>query len=1041
MASSGFRPPQFSEDVAWLPVWLQPCRISPFDESTKDSQDPRQQTCKDLVFVQEDTHEARDVDLCPREDALYKSCHLFLSGGDNTPTGTMPSSENMPHFHLHLSSDGISQHTPGSILDIIKTESILSKEMLNVASAIPENSGSQVRNVNMLLSTSKPRDSQNSRIQSLGKSNRNNRRKKQEKSNSRRLKTANFEDAIELSIAASEALVISELVKNSAALESLSANSVLEVALRVKEARNGNLLLDGLDDASTCSSKGVDETELLLDLDEDFMEDAFEDVGISVKWVSSSCNNQCGFNLATKDACSPSRIFSHVLDTPASGKQDACDSDVQYRGFRVQEGVKFDIADANLFYTQASIDSPWVQESGKAVAENEITDVDTDKFRSRWLGGWTIKDAEVFACLDQSSRKGPGKFFIGETSFLSESADVAPDENSFVQNLETCISLMPGMPSEYLCDRTDEEIVPSQDIVRSSSLSLADPICSLVPCSVSCDNVNDTLYPDQKYREEETDECLNPISDLGTDNLPRTLASTVQSANTENNTLPKIHSKISGATSRRELNSLKAYSMLVPAQNFISKSKNIHGNESLSVAGALGFLSPEKGDNYLRSSSNEATRLLCLDPASKCSAGEGCEISATGKHIPELMVKKTTSKETESSRDELQVNQKEDRWSPIILNNGSRRRHRASKIVESYITGEGNLERFLVPELMKNTNLVCCEDQSKTKLLPQLPSSPLPHPHDDQGPPPKKKVRFSEDKIKFQHNKSRPGSITRFGKRLENSNSQLNFRARKVNSLKNCRIKYRSRMIFQGIEFLLTGFSSQKERELEALIREHGGIVLSHIPLPSLDIRGNRRSRRNQKQKLLPVLLAPKKLETTKFLYGCAVNAFLLKDNWLTDSIVAGSMLNPDKRYMILQNQTNAKVRRIGRSVCCDNMSYIFDRVGVMLHGRHSFCTKLANIVKHGGGQVFRTLQWLIQSLQNGKNSVGVIVAEDVSRASRHLRHCALEQKLPMMPATWVIDSLHLGRLLPFVEDGPSYLNSTVEVPDCSTAVESSEET
>ena len=36
-------------------------------------------------------------------------------------------------------------------------------------------------------------------------------------------------------------------------------------------------------------------------------------------------------------------------------------------------------------------------------------------------------------------------------------------------------------------------------------------------------------------------------------------------------------------------------------------------------------------------------------------------------------------------------------------------------------------------------------------------------------------------------------------------------------------------------------------------------------------------------------------LQTTKFLYGCAVNAFLLKAAWVNDSIKAGSVLLPDK--------------------------------------------------------------------------------------------------------------------------------------------------
>lgn len=46
--------------------------------------------------------------------------------------------------------------------------------------------------------------------------------------------------------------------------------------------------------------------------------------------------------------------------------------------------------------------------------------------------------------------------------------------------------------------------------------------------------------------------------------------------------------------------------------------------------------------------------------------------------------------------------------------------------------------------------------------------------------------------------------------------------------------------IFQGIEFLLTGLSSEKERDMEALIRSSGGVVLYDIP--SQNSRGKRHS-------------------------------------------------------------------------------------------------------------------------------------------------------------------------------------------------------
>ncbi|KAE8712007.1 hypothetical protein F3Y22_tig00110266pilonHSYRG00140 [Hibiscus syriacus] len=134
-------------------------------------------------------------------------------------------------------------------------------------------------------------------------------------------------------------------------------------------------------------------------------------------------------------------------------------------------------------------------------------------------------------------------------------------------------------------------------------------------------------------------------------------------------------------------------------------------------------------------------------------------------------------------------------------------------------------------------------------------------------------------------------------------------------------------------------------------------------------------------------------LQTTKFLYACAVKSLILKDKWLTDSIAAGSALSPAK-YTVLLNQPETTPTRIGKPVRHDNSAYIFNGIGVMLHGKPHFCTKFA---KHGGGRVFGTLLWLIQNLDAEKICLAVIVSEGENRASRHLRQCALERKIPMM--------------------------------------------
>ncbi|GMP98092.1 hypothetical protein CsSME_00046111 [Camellia sinensis var. sinensis] len=95
---------------------------------------------------------------------------------------------------------------------------------------------------------------------------------------------------------------------------------------------------------------------------------------------------------------------------------------------------------------------------------------------------------------------------------------------------------------------------------------------------------------------------------------------------------------------------------------------------------------------------------------------------------------------------------------------------------------------------------------------------------------------------------------------------------------------------------------------------------------------------------------------------------------------------------------------------------------------------------QHGGGKVFKTLQLLVQNLNAEKISAGVIVAEDESRVSRHLKHCASEGKIPMMPASWIINSLHSGKLLPFMENRHSSSLPRIKILDFPDSMAMSEE-
>lgn len=51
-------------------------------------------------------------------------------------------------------------------------------------------------------------------------------------------------------------------------------------------------------------------------------------------------------------------------------------------------------------------------------------------------------------------------------------------------------------------------------------------------------------------------------------------------------------------------------------------------------------------------------------------------------------------------------------------------------------------------------------------------------------------------------------------------------------------------------------------------------------------------------------------------------------------------------------------------------------------------------VPQHGGGQVFVSLQGLIQSLKDKSSSRGIILVANEASASRHLSHCGLEHDI-----------------------------------------------
>jgi hypothetical protein len=130
-------------------------------------------------------------------------------------------------------------------------------------------------------------------------------------------------DAIELSVAASEAMVIAETMLDNTQFDKL-AEAALEAAFHVKEARK-QFLVEEHEHACGSPENDIDKTDWLAELDEDEMVDAFQDVGLSlVHSIRSSQDHNTGdFKQQNSQPSSPpSGTGTDILGNCSSEKQE-----------------------------------------------------------------------------------------------------------------------------------------------------------------------------------------------------------------------------------------------------------------------------------------------------------------------------------------------------------------------------------------------------------------------------------------------------------------------------------------------------------------------------------------------------------------------------------------------------------------------------------------------------------------------------------------------------------------------------------------------
>lgn len=324
------------------------------------------------------------------------------------------------------------------------------------------------------------------------------------------------------------------------------------------------------------------------------------------------------------------------------------------------------------------------------------------------------------------------KAFAAETSFLSESVEV-PDESSFVNIHERKVhgESQSSIHFEDLHDKASKGILLSQDI-GSSSLSLVDLLCSVVPCSIPSENAYSTVAQNPNGMETDPQKCFNPTTKLGMDNLPRTTSPNDEFRG-------PIH---------RQLTSLKRYSMLLP-DNVTLNGDSLYRKRSIESEFKWEQLSFNQGMGCIRSwDKRTCIEIPCFSSASKYAAGinkgENCDISTNGSTVMKIINEKTFDHETAGHGSELLVQSLKKRKQPPNLNHNICHRQRTCRpSLDNYI-----VEKHPKKASISENSLKFQKNQKRRKVKFNCENSHDPHILAQ------KKVRLSDAGIHIKHNKN-----------------------------------------------------------------------------------------------------------------------------------------------------------------------------------------------------------------------------------------------------------------------------------------------
>ncbi|ONM10720.1 BRCA1 C Terminus domain containing protein expressed [Zea mays] len=852
MSICGYHSPRFSEDITWLPQWLQPYSTPVVGEHRNNSTAVSSLSCQNCAFVGHPSQEHQD---CQNATDGYSGFILHLSGDEDTVVSS-PVSSNVLPFSLRVSSESAAQPSlaegsgnpqiPNSGTCNGLSESLCADGEEQEVNAVSQNQF-EANDPQVDMPTKVARKEISIQPDTI-----RHRRHgfNGGKVDVRKLRNVDVNDAIELSIAASEAMVIAEMILDDSQPDK-SAAAAIEAALHVKEARK-QFYFEEPQHACGSSEGGLDEIDWLAELDESEMVDAYQDVALSLIHIACSSQDHNTGDLKQQNShptCPPCDADTHILWDSSSERQNKkwnsqnADSDDhvsdsfpnnQSAGVPPNEPTP-----CSASVKQAALCKTISCSRNKKTVLQASTQ-NNAAFHGT-LGALATyqnvhkKVAGVAAQTNVGMKKRVKGLFEEENSYISDS--ISTDRRcptSRASSMEIVASSRASLycKAEGLLEENHhpgtEELCCQ---VVCSSLSQVDPLCSIVPCSISCDEGPSSQAPVCKQSEGHEG----------------------------------------------------------PSNQAPSCKKN-EGNEGPTCLTPEREHSKKKEEEFMHT--KEFPMMQYLDE----EAGPSCVplVKPADSNVPfrrrkysslrpfsTIATKSNIFGSTSNSNADVPVCQLE-RFTPIVLNKNVQRVQAAKEFIENS-AGAENLEDFSAVRKQTYYPQDGSEDQIRELQVPREVFPPTENLVVKQHLK-RKRVQFSEAKRSSRRTKNNRRILTksRFSRSDSRTGEMLETREYTDNKEDT----------FQGVEFLLTGFPKQKEKEIESLIRKSGGYVLSKVSPFPLDKRKNMAEFPSWNP---PIVLSPKKVSTAKFLYGCAIDAWILNPIWLFDSLQAGIMLPPGK--------------------------------------------------------------------------------------------------------------------------------------------------